>query len=167
MAVVASCNSAVDEQSCSLKSIQRSYGMNSDIIVIGSSIAPLTSPLSISWELEGYLGINVTSINYLCIFPIPSDDHFCRKPLASHRVPRLNLSLQNFISGSLLLPSHPMPLYRTGPLRLGLLVSFLSQTAGMSLLFSLDIEQVGLLQACWQHLMCKVTCLMTDVEATH
>lgn len=48
MAVVASCNSAVDVQSCSLKSIQRSYGMKSDIIIIGGSIAPLTSPLSIS-----------------------------------------------------------------------------------------------------------------------
>lgn len=48
MAVVTSCNLSMDEQSCSLKSIQRSYGMESDIIIIGSSIAPLTSPLSVS-----------------------------------------------------------------------------------------------------------------------
>jgi len=153
MAVVASCNSSVDMQSCSLKSIQRSCGMKSDIIVICSSIAPLTS-LSISRELEGYLGINVASIYYLCVFPIPSDDHFCRKPLVSHRVPWLNLSLQNFVSGSLLLPSHLMPLHRTGPSRFGLLVAFLSQAAGMLLLLSLDIKQAGLLQACWWHLMC-------------
>lgn len=48
MAVVASCDLAVDEQSGSLESIQRSYGMKSDAMVIGSSIAPLTSPSSIS-----------------------------------------------------------------------------------------------------------------------
>lgn len=162
MAVAASCNSAVDEQSCSLKSIQRSYGMKSDIIVIGSSIAPLTSPLSIGWDLKGYLGINVASINYLCIFPIPSGDHFRHKPLVTHRVPWLNFSLQNFVSAFLLLPSHPMPLYRMGPSRLGLSVSFLPQTAGMSLLLSLDIEQAGVLPACWQRLMCKVKCLMKE-----
>lgn len=144
MAVVASCNSAVDEQSCGLKSIQRSYGMKSDTIVIGSSIAPLTSPLSVSWELEGYLGINVASINYLCIFPHPIRWSLLSQTTGIPQGPSINLSLQNFVSGSLMLPSHPMPLYGTGPLRLGLLVSFLSQTAGVSLLLSLDIEQVGL-----------------------
>lgn len=124
MVLVASCNSAVDEQSCNLKSVQRSYGMKSDVIIIGSSISPLTSPLSISRELEGYMDINVASINYLCIFPIPSDNQFCHKPLVSHRVPRLNWSLQNFIADSLLLSRHLMPVYRRGPSGLGLLLFF-------------------------------------------
>lgn len=125
MAVVASCDLAVDEQPGSLESIQRSHGMKSDAMVIGSSIAPLTSPSSINWELEGYPGINVASINYLFISPIPSDDHFCHKPLVSHRGPALTLSLQDVVPSSPLLPSHPVPLDRTGPSRLGLVVCFL------------------------------------------